>query len=69
MDIKTLRTKTQKNLQKELDDAQAHLRDLEFKSSVNQLKNVRDIRETKKTIARILTLLNTAKQEPATPKE
>lgn len=58
MDIKTLRSKTKEGLAQELAHARTHLKELEFKIAANQLKQVREIRETKKTIARILTLLS-----------
>jgi ribosomal protein L29 len=57
MDAKTLRSKTEKGLQVELENAIEHLKQLEFSLSSNQLKNVREIRKTKKLIARIRTLL------------
>jgi len=57
MDTKTLRERTQEGLKDDLKEAQTHLQALLFKSSANQIKNVREIREVKKTIARINTLL------------
>ncbi len=57
MDAKTLRSKTEQGLRKELEDAKEHLKQLMFKASANQLRNVRDIRKTRKTIARIETIL------------
>ncbi len=68
MDAKTLRGKNAKALQKELEDAQTHLKELEFKRSSNQLKNVRDLRATKKTIARIRTILNQEVEKQTTEK-
>jgi len=38
------------------------IRDLKFKIASGQLKNVREVRETKKTIAQILTLLRQRKK-------
>lgn len=58
MDIKTLRAKTPASLTQELADAQKQLKDLEFQNSAHQLKQVRQIRETKKTIARLHTLMS-----------
>ena len=58
MEIKELRLKTKENLERELPEAVAHLKELLFKRSANQLKNVREIRATRKTIARINTLLS-----------
>jgi ribosomal protein L29 len=57
MDVKNLRSKTEQGLKKELEDAKAHLKQLMFKVSANQLRNVRDIRVTKQAIARIETIL------------
>lgn len=57
MDLKTLRQKSREGLTQELENAQAHLKELLFKRSSNQLKNVREIRQVKKLIARIQTLL------------
>ncbi len=57
MDAKTLRQKTKDALIRELEDSKNKLKTLEFKLSSNQVKNVRDVRATKKTVARIKTLL------------
>lgn len=59
--MKTLREKSKEELVHELELARTHLKELEFKRSANQLKNVRDIRKTKQTIARILSILPLAK--------
>lgn len=61
MDIKELSTKTPAELSKLLAESQERLRELRFKDSNKQLKNVRAIRELKLGIARILTLLNNKK--------
>jgi len=58
MDNKELQTKNQKELKKLLAVNQETVRDLRFKDSNKQLKNIRKIRETKRLIARILTILN-----------
>lgn len=58
MDIKELLTKTKPELAKMLVESQEKLRELRFKDSNKQLKNVRSIREVKQEIARILTLVN-----------
>lgn len=62
MDFKELKTKTEKELHKALADFRDKVRDLRFKDSVKQLKDVREIRETKKIIAQVLTLLNNKKK-------
>lgn len=61
MDLKELKTKDQGDLQKLLDATREKLRDLRFKDSNKQLKNIREIRDAKKLVAQILTLLNKKK--------
>lgn len=56
MKIKDLREKTEKDLDKMLATERERVRDLRFKVSQRQLKNLRETRNAKKTIARILTL-------------
>jgi ribosomal protein L29 len=58
MEIKELLTKTKPELAKMLVESQEKLRELRFKDSNKQLKNVRAIRVAKQEIARILTLVN-----------
>jgi large subunit ribosomal protein L29 len=57
MDLKELRQKAEGELQKLLAQHREELRDLRFKINSKQHKDVRDIRSTKKLIARILTVL------------
>ena len=57
MEIKELRQKSKEELQKSLQDSRERLRQLRFDLSAGKVKNVREIRMTKKKIARILTLL------------
>ena len=61
MDIKELKTKEISELHRLLAELRDKLRDLRFKDSNKQLKNVRDLRVIKKDIAKILTLLNNKK--------
>jgi ribosomal protein L29 len=61
MEFKELTTKDSKELQKLLSVNQEKLRELRFKDSNKQLKNIREIRVVRNLIAQILTLLN--KQE------
>jgi len=63
MEFKELKKKTAIELQTALGETREKLRDLRFRDASKQLKNVREIRETKKNIARILMLLKTAKKE------
>lgn len=58
MEMKELTTKTSAELTKLLAESQEKLRDLRFKDSNKQLKNIRSIRVLKQDIARINTLLN-----------
>jgi ribosomal protein L29 len=61
MDFKELTTKNTAELTKLLAVNQEKLRDLRFKDSNKQLKNVREIRALKQVIAQTLTLLNKQK--------
>lgn len=62
MDIKELQNKKVSELHKDLSESRDKLRDLRFKDANKQLKDVREIRSIKKTIARILSLLNNKKE-------
>ena len=57
MEFKDLEKKTEAELQKLLKEERAKLYDLRTKVSVNQLKDVREIREVRANIARVLTRL------------
>lgn len=61
MEFKELQTKDKKELQKLLVVNREKLRELRFKDSNKQLKNIREIRVLRNLIAQILTLSN--KQE------
>lgn len=52
-----LRQKTKEELNKLLKDKRERLRQLRFDLSARKIKNVREIQEVKKDIARILTVL------------
>lgn len=58
MTSKELKEKTEKELHDLLGHSRDMIRSLRFKVSAKQLKGVREIRETRKTIARILTILS-----------
>jgi len=62
MDIKELKNKKVGDLHKFLADSRDKLRELRFKDANKQLKDVREIRGLKKTIAQVLTLLNNKKE-------
>ena len=57
MKIQELRQKSEAELKKLLPDNREKLRQLKFDLASGKVKNVRVIREIKKDIARILTLL------------
>jgi len=63
MEFKELKNKDEKELQRILAELRDKLRDLRFKDANKQLKNIREIRKTRETIARVLTLLNKPKME------
>ena len=52
-----LRQKSKSELQKLLQDNREKLRQLRFDLAAGKVKNVREIRKTKKDIARILTII------------
>jgi len=57
MKARELRQKSKAKLQKILRDKREKLRDICFNLASGKIKNVRKIKELKKDIARILTLL------------
>ena len=57
MEIKELKNKKESELHRILADARNDLRELRFSYVNGKLKNVRDIRKNKKTVARVLTIL------------
>jgi ribosomal protein L29 len=60
-ELKELKLKSEAELQRLLASNREKLRDLRFKVSQNQFKNIREIRQLKKKIAKILTLINQKK--------
>lgn len=58
MDIKDLKNKKESELRGLLAQTRDKARELRFRVSTGELKTVHEIREAKKTIAQILTLLN-----------
>jgi len=61
MKVIELRKKDKKELEKSVHDLRKKLSDLRFKFSSGKLKNVKEINNSKKEIARILTILREAK--------
>lgn len=56
-----LRKTNKADLEKKVAELRKNLSDIRFKFSANQMKNVKEISNTKKEIARILTILKEAK--------
>jgi len=67
-EFKELKLKSVNELHKMLASNREKLRDLRFKVSQNQLKNIREMREVKKRISKILTLINQKTKEQAESK-
>ena len=61
MDANELRQKTQKELIELLEVSKKKIHELNFDLTLGKLKKTREIKENKKIIARILTLLNSKK--------
>jgi len=61
MKAQELRKKDKKELLKTVQEIRKKLSDLRFKFSSNKLKNVKEISNLKKEIARILTILKETK--------
>lgn len=53
-----LRKKNEKELRDLLEKERARFRDLRFRLSGAQLKNIQEVEETRRSIAKILTILN-----------
>ena len=64
MKIKELRQKTAKELKELLEQDRHKLGQLKFALASKKLKNHREIRELRKEIARVLTILSKEKNEP-----
>lgn len=65
MDIQGIREKTDVELHELLSEQRAHLEDLRFRASARELKNVHEISQTRRLIARILTTLHERSRMPA----
>lgn len=58
MKIRELRLKPEKELKETLLSLRDKLRELRFNLAGGKVKNIREIRQTKRDIAKILTILN-----------
>lgn len=63
MKISEIRQKSEKELQNLLSTKREKLRSLKFDLSSGKVKNVKEIREVKKDIAKILTVFNSKDQK------
>ncbi len=67
MKIDELKSKSVTELQNMLKEHREKERELRFRISSKQMKNVREIRRLKRETARILTVLNQKKDQPVKP--
>lgn len=58
MEIEELRQKSKKELKKILNKKRKEMQEMRFNLKTGKVKEVKDIHKDKKTIARILTILN-----------
>ncbi|MFA5008980.1 MAG: 50S ribosomal protein L29 [Candidatus Paceibacterota bacterium] len=58
MKRKDLTKNTIEELSKELEDLRNKIKEMRFKASSGSLKNVKEFKESKKQVARILTIIN-----------
>jgi len=61
MKFKELRQKTISELKRSVEEKREKLRDLRFNLASGKVKNVRELKEVKKDIAKILTILKQEK--------
>lgn len=59
--IKELREKNKEELRKLLTEKEENVRKLRFEIASKQIKNVKDLKNNKKDVSRILTLINELK--------
>jgi ribosomal protein L29 len=63
MDIIEIKSKSERELHELLAEKRNELRELRFKVSEKQLKNVSEVRKVRRTIAKILTVLKNSKSK------
>ena len=63
MRIKEIRKLSNEEINKEIQDLKKKLFDLRFKQATGQTQNVADIKKTRKTIARLSTVLSERRLE------
>ncbi|MBU3923063.1 50S ribosomal protein L29 [Patescibacteria group bacterium] len=62
MKIRELRQKSDSELKRTLIDSRDKLRELRFNLAGGKVKNIKEVHQVKKDIAKILTLLNNGKE-------
>lgn len=62
MKVKDIRRKEESELDKDIKDLRGKLRELRFNLASGKVKNIREIREIKRDIARILTIIKEKKK-------
>ncbi|MDO8425395.1 MAG: 50S ribosomal protein L29 [bacterium] len=62
MDIKVIREKTDAELAVLLDEQRGKLEELRFRARARELKNVHELRDARRVIARMLTVRNERQQ-------
>ena len=65
MEFKELQNKTVADLHKLLAELRHKLQELRFKVANNQLKNIREVRDMRKTVARVMMLVGQKKSADA----
>jgi ribosomal protein L29 len=69
MQIKQFKGKTKTDLEKMLVEARAKLRDLKFQLASSQLKQVHQVKQTKRLISQLKTALTQIEKTPEVVKE
>lgn len=64
MKVKELRQKTDKELNELLNQSRQKLGQFKFDLAAKKLKNIREINQSRKQVARILTILTQRQNEP-----
>lgn len=67
MDVQTIRQQSDEELRRLLAERRAALEELRFRCAARELKNVHEIRQTRRAIARILTVLSERSRRSPAP--
>lgn len=69
MDLKELKKLSDNELHSRLAELRQKVREFRFSIANSQLKNLREIRQSKKEIAQVLTTINSRRQNSALPEK